>query len=137
MQQQLLDIYRGLGHETRLRILLLLAEGPLCVQHLQQILGASQVEMSKQLAYLKGFDLVEVEKLRNWRVYSLPTEKSDELQLQLKCLQECTRTKEIFVKDRQRLKAIPELPRRNKVKQLISIEPPITEERQGLENHLL
>jgi DNA-binding transcriptional ArsR family regulator len=42
---QLLDIYRALGHETRLRILSLLTERPLCVRDLQQALQASQCNL--------------------------------------------------------------------------------------------
>jgi DNA-binding transcriptional ArsR family regulator len=138
--QQLLTIYRGLSHESRLRILVLLAERPLCVQHLQQILEMSQVEISKQLAYLKACDLVQVEKLRNWRVYSLPEKNSRELHLQLKCLQECARTNDTFLKDRERLKGLapavlPEPMPRSKPR--TAPEPLVFNEPQGLEDHLL
>jgi ArsR family transcriptional regulator, arsenate/arsenite/antimonite-responsive transcriptional repressor len=145
--QQLLNLFRGFNHESRLRIVLLLAERPLCVQHLQQILETSQVEISKQLGYLRDCKLVEVEKMRNFRVYSLPAERSEELRLQLKCLRDCTQTSDFFVRDLERLKAIPRGPLRRraagakepKTPEQAPISAPEWNEKEpgALEDHLL
>ena len=55
----LVSIYQCLCDHTRLRILHALTGGPLCVCHLQEILGEPQVKVSKHLAYLKQHGMVE------------------------------------------------------------------------------
>ena len=55
---KLLQIYRCFCDETRLRILHLLTQGPLCVCHFQNILQVPQVAVSKHLAYLRAGGLV-------------------------------------------------------------------------------
>ena len=102
----LIQIYQCLCDETRLRIIHLLSHAPLCVCHFQDVLGESQVKISKHLTYLKSRGLVESRKHQNWRVYSLPEEKSPELQLQLRCLQDCVHEKRMFREDLKRLKSV-------------------------------
>lgn len=65
------DIYKALSEPDRLRILNLLADGPLCGCFLQEILGICQVKVSKQLAYLKKMGLVDCGRNANWVVYML------------------------------------------------------------------
>ena len=55
---RLIEIYKCLCDETRLRILNLLARGPLCVCHFQEILEMDQVPISKHLAYLREHRMV-------------------------------------------------------------------------------
>lgn len=99
---QLVQIYQCLCDATRLRILNLLLEGPLCVCHLQSILGESQVKVSKHLAYLKRHRLVEAERQGHWMVYRITTEPSLALTENLACLQDCTREDPVFGVDRER-----------------------------------
>lgn len=100
---KLLAIYRCFCDETRLRILHLLSVKPLCVCHIQEILGESQVKVSKHLAYLKLQGMAEGRRYQNWMVYSLPRQKSRELEANLRCLQDCVGTEPIFKKDLKRL----------------------------------
>lgn len=65
------DIYKALSEPDRLRIINLLAEGPLCGCFLQEIVGICQVKVSKQLAYLKKMRLVDSGRNANWVVYML------------------------------------------------------------------
>jgi DNA-binding transcriptional ArsR family regulator len=51
---KLVSIYECLCDATRLRLLNLLLQGPLCVCHLQAVLGESQVKISKHLSYLRA-----------------------------------------------------------------------------------
>ena len=102
----LLRIYDCLCDETRLRILHLLAQQPLCVCHFQSVLQAPQVKISKHLLYLKKNGLVESRQHRNWRIYSLPAKPSFELQRHLRCLQDCIRERRLFREDLKRLKAV-------------------------------
>lgn len=103
---ELVKIYECLCDRTRLRILNLLGEGPLCVCHLQEVLREPQVKISKHLAYLRKHGLVEVRREANWRVYSLPAKASRALTANLACLQDCATEDPVFARERNRLKKI-------------------------------
>jgi len=103
---ELIQIYKCLCDETRLRILNLLSRSPLCVCHLQSILGKSQVVMSQHLGYLRKNGLVETRRHQTWIIYSLPAKPSAELQSNLKCLQDCLHSMPSFKKDLSKLKKI-------------------------------
>jgi len=101
--QPLIQIYQCFCDETRLRILHALGSGPLCVCHLQELLGESQVKISKHLGFLRERGLVEVARHQNWMIYSLPRKRSAELDANLACLQDCVQSQAIFKSDRRRL----------------------------------
>lgn len=72
MTDQLLNIFRALADETRIRILnLLFTAGELCVCDIQSILNLSQPNASRHLAYLKHSGLVKDRRHGNWMIYSL------------------------------------------------------------------
>ena len=102
----LIEVYNCLCDETRLRIVHLLAQSPLCVCHLQDILSLPQVATSKHLSYLRKRGLVESRRHEQWMVYSLPAERPRELDWQLRCLQDCLTTHPVFRGDRRRLDAV-------------------------------
>jgi ArsR family transcriptional regulator len=99
----LVQIYQCLCDRTRLRILYLLTQSPLCVCHFQDILGEPQVKISKHLAYLRSRGMVTTEKEQNWVIYSLPGNPAEALELNLKCLQDCVQTDVVFQRDLQGL----------------------------------
>ena len=101
---KLLEIYECLCDETRLRILQLLTQGPLCVCHFQTILEAPQAAISKHLAYLRIRGLVSAQRHGKWMIYQLPEKTSAELDLQLRCLQDCVQSHPVFRADLKRLK---------------------------------
>ena len=103
---KLVQIYRCLCDETRLRILHLLTHGPLCVCHFQSILKVPQVAVSKHLAYLRANGLVVAQRHEKWMIYQLPDQTPAELDLQLRCLQDCVQTYPMFREDLKRLKKI-------------------------------
>jgi ArsR family transcriptional regulator len=101
----LIEIYQCLCDETRLRILNLLTNaGQLCVCHFQEILGKTQVHISKHLSYLKVKGLVESTKHANWMIYRLPDQRSVDLNANLRCLQDCVQTHAVFKEDLARLR---------------------------------
>jgi ArsR family transcriptional regulator len=100
---ELLRIYECLCDRTRLRLLNLLAQGPLCVCHFQEILREPQVKISKHLAYLRQRGLVKVERRGKWMVYELPGKPSRELKANLACLQDCAQEEAVFRRDVERL----------------------------------
>lgn len=81
----------------------LLSHQPLCVCHFQNILGASQVKISKHLAYLREHALVETRKEGAWVVYSMPENPTRELAANLKCLQDCVNEDAVFKADLRRM----------------------------------
>lgn len=64
-------LFRALGDPLRLRLMLLLREGEVCVCHLVNTLGESQPLVSKHLATLRRAGLVTSRKDGYWRHYSL------------------------------------------------------------------
>ncbi|MDQ3199031.1 MAG: metalloregulator ArsR/SmtB family transcription factor [Verrucomicrobiota bacterium] len=100
---ELIQIYQCLCDRTRLRILYLLGQGPLCVCHFQEILGEPQVKVSKHLGYLKARGLVQAERRGNWMIYSFPEKRAPELEANLKCLQDCVQTEPEFRSDLRKL----------------------------------
>lgn len=100
----LVQIYQCFCDETRLRILNLLTQGPLCVCHFQTLLGETQVKISKHLSYLKEKGLVAATRHQNWMIYGLPARRSPELEKNLQCLQDCAQTEPVFKKDLATLK---------------------------------
>ncbi|MEP6811207.1 MAG: metalloregulator ArsR/SmtB family transcription factor, partial [Chthoniobacterales bacterium] len=95
----LVQIYECFCDRTRLRLLYLLTQGPLCVCHFQEILGEPQVKISKHLAYLRSRGIVETTRSGNWIIYELPGKPSAELTKNLQCLQDCAGAKPVFRAD--------------------------------------
>jgi ArsR family transcriptional regulator len=104
----LVQIYQCFCDKTRLRILHLLTQTPLCVCHFQEILGEPQVKMSKHLGYLKNRRMVTAAREQNWMIYSLPDKRSRELQANLKCLQDCVQSDPVFARDLRKLERLRE-----------------------------
>ena len=102
----LIQIYQCFCDETRLRILNVLSQGPLCVCHFQELLGETQVKISKHLGYLRDKGLVEVARHQNWMIYSLAARRSPELAANLRCLQDCVQTHRVFKNDLRQLAAL-------------------------------
>lgn len=100
---RLIEIYQCLCDVTRLRLLNLLQQGPLCVCHFQTVLKEPQVKISKHLGYLKTRGLVEAKREGNWMIYQLPAKASPELKANLACLQDCVREQSVFKADLVRL----------------------------------
>jgi ArsR family transcriptional regulator, arsenate/arsenite/antimonite-responsive transcriptional repressor len=99
----LIEIYQCFCDRTRLRILHLLTRSPLCVCHFQDILGEPQVKISKHLAYLRSKGMVTTKREQNWIIYSLPERRPEELERNLRCLQDCVQTDAVFKRDMEKL----------------------------------
>ena len=113
---KIIQVYECLCDETRLRILHLLSHTPLCVSHLQHVLGLPQVKVSKHLAYMKEREMVEATRLGNRVLYALPQQRCVELENNLKCLQDSIGDYPIFEQDLQSLKGV-----RDEVKELVDL----------------
>ena len=102
----LIQIYECFCDRTRLRILNLLMQTPLCVCHFQDVLREPQVKISKHLAYLRARHMVETRQEKNWVIYSLSRKRSAELKKNLRCLAECTQRDHTFKMDLRRLEKL-------------------------------
>ncbi|MBE6588508.1 MAG: helix-turn-helix transcriptional regulator [Ruminococcaceae bacterium] len=58
MLYDLAELYKIFGDTTRIKLLYILFEGEMCVQHMAELLGVSQSAVSHQLRILKGARLV-------------------------------------------------------------------------------
>ncbi|MDN3652455.1 metalloregulator ArsR/SmtB family transcription factor [Thalassotalea ponticola] len=86
----MVEFYKALADDTRLHaLLLILAEGELCVCELGEALGCSQPKVSRHLARLKQDQLVIDRKQQQWVFYRLnpllPTWCSEVLTTSLSC----------------------------------------------------
>ncbi|MBI5426295.1 MAG: winged helix-turn-helix transcriptional regulator [Opitutae bacterium] len=99
----LLRIYDCLCDATRLRLLNLLAQQPLCVCHLEAALKLPQARISRHLAYLRRNGLVATSQQGPWRVYALVDPAPPALTANLGCLQDARATEPQFARDLERL----------------------------------
>ena len=99
----LVRIHECLCDRTRLRIVNLLLDGPLCVCHLQDVLHEPQVKVSRHLAYLRRRGLLAAERCGQWMIYRLPQDPPPALAAQLACLQDAAAEEAVFRRDGQRL----------------------------------
>ena len=79
----LTKLFRALGDETRVRIVALLSHGELCVCHLEQALGLSQPNVSRQLGILRAAGIVEGRRDGSWMYYALAPQDHDSVQAML------------------------------------------------------
>ena len=83
------SMFRVFADRTRLRILRLLQDGPLCVGDLVEILRAPQPTVSRHLAYLRRSGFVDTQQHGLWMFYVLaPTRGALHSKL-LECLAVC------------------------------------------------
>lgn len=108
----LVRIHECLCDRTRLRIVHLLLHGPLCVCHIQKVLGAAQAKVSRHLAYLRRSGMAQAERNGKWIVYRLPVRRPAALETNLACLQDCAREEKIFRDDLRRLRRLQDCPER-------------------------
>ncbi len=94
-----IQAYQCFCDETRLRILNLLLEGPLCVCHLTAILGVPQPKVSRHLKALRDGGALETERCYNWTICRLPATPSPLLEANLKCLQDLRGDEPVFKAD--------------------------------------
>ncbi len=81
--EQLVQFFKALSDETRLRIVMLLTQGELCVCDLMFVLDEPQSKVSRHLAYLKHSGLTNSKRAGVWMHYRLkePTDAAYTVQL--------------------------------------------------------
>jgi ArsR family transcriptional regulator len=82
-------IFRAFSDQTRLRIMVLLSKGEICVGDLVSILKVPQPTASRHLAYLRKAGLVETRKDGAWIYYALAPAKTKFQKSLFHCLECC------------------------------------------------
>lgn len=71
VSQQLAEMFTVLSHPLRLRIVIELRKGELCVNSLQEILGVRQSSVSQHLAMLRSHQLIKERRMGRFVLYRL------------------------------------------------------------------
>ena len=99
---QMINRYKALSDETRLRILLVLLNRELCVCQLQGILEEGQPKVSKHLRKLKDLGVVKDDRKDQFIYYSL--NRDDHIMIEtLGLLSQEAAADEVLTQDRERL----------------------------------
>lgn len=78
------NLFLGLGDKTRLRLLSLMADGPVPVNYLVEKTGDSQPKISRHLSYLRNAGLVETRRDGKWIYYGVAEQQNRECDSVLK-----------------------------------------------------
>lgn len=119
--EQLVQFFKALSEETRLRIFFLLTQGELCVCDLMEVLREPQSKVSRHLAYLKHSGITESKRVGVWMHYYLKDFQSGVFKAQIDFLKEKLSEMPQFQLDRQKL---IELKKRGNCKAYIKLKPP-------------
>lgn len=70
----LIEIFKALGDENRIRILNLLTKGEFCVCEIEAVLEMTQSNASRHLSKLKSSGIIACEKKSQWVYYKMNSE---------------------------------------------------------------
>jgi ArsR family transcriptional regulator len=99
-----MNITKALADQTRVRALLALLEGELCVCRITELFGLAPSTMSKHLSLLKQAGLVESRKEGRWIHYRLPGKEAPAVVSEaIDWVRRSTAGEPVIEKDRQRL----------------------------------
>jgi len=101
--EQLIQFFKALSDETRLRIMMLLTRGELCVCDLMVVLDEPQSKVSRHLAYLKHSGLTNSKRVGVWMHYRLKQPADDVHRAELDFLKEKLSCFPEFRRDREKL----------------------------------
>ena len=105
--RDLLDVFKALGDETRLRILKLLEDEALCVCEIMEVLGMIQSRVSRHLDILKRAGFLMARREKKWVVYTWNKERINPYHLYLQeLLRLWLNDDEQVKKDREMLKRV-------------------------------
>jgi ArsR family transcriptional regulator, arsenate/arsenite/antimonite-responsive transcriptional repressor len=106
MMREVLAITNALADESRVRILMALMGGQLCVCQIAELLQLAPSTVSKHLYILRQGRLVESQKSGRWINYSLPKERDPSAHQPIEWLQAALKKDSKILEDAKRLKMI-------------------------------
>jgi len=121
--EQLAQLYKALSEETRIRIMMLLTQGELCVCDIQAVLDEPQSKVSRHLAYLKHSGLVSSKRVGVWMHYVIKETADGTCKAQVVFMEENLSKLPPFAADRKKLQEF------QKQKGCDALTPPTKENR--------
>jgi DNA-binding transcriptional ArsR family regulator len=105
--REFMDITKALADETRVRMLMGLRGGELCVCQITELFGLAPSTVSKHLSILHQAGLVKSRKAERWVYYRLPgAERSKPARLAMNLAHECLKTQAQIIGDARKLREI-------------------------------
>ncbi len=101
--EELAQLYKALSEEMRLRIMMLLTQGELCVCDIEAVLDEPQSKVSRHLAYLKHSGLVSSKRVGVWMHYLIKDFADKTFAAQLAFMEENLSKLPQFSADRKKL----------------------------------
>lgn len=98
----MVDIFKALGDENRLRIINLLIDYELCVCEIEVLLKMTQSNASRHLSKLKSVKIINSTKEAQWVHYKLSPEFKNKNKLLFKFLKIKFQEDSLFLKDKER-----------------------------------
>ena len=109
--KEFLAAAKALSDENRVRALMFLRDGDLCVCQIIEMLGLAPSTVSKHMAILHGAGLVEARKEGRWMFYRLPDEtESARAVATLRWVQESLADDSLVRDDMRRLEEVKRTP---------------------------
>lgn len=110
--RDLINIFKALSDETRLRMMKLLQKRELCVCEITQAMDISQTRASRNLGILRNAGLVSGRREGLWVHYSINKEKANEYHREIEAsLKKWLDNEECIKEDRKKLKSAVKLGR--------------------------
>ncbi len=107
--ENLAQIYKALSEEIRLRIIMLLTHGELCVCDLMEIFQQTQSKISRHLAYLKHSGFVKSRRVGTWMHYSLKEPLDEHIEAHISFLKQYLSEIELFKEDVEKMEEVKQM----------------------------
>ncbi len=104
--RDVVTITKALADETRLRIVMLVAERGPCVCQIVEVLGHAPSTVSKHLSILKAAGLVDSYKRGRWIYYHLPRSPSPMVRRALAWVTESLAASDVIDQDRMKVTGV-------------------------------
>ena len=104
--EQLAQLYKALSEETRIRIMMLLMRGELCVCDIQAVLEEPQSKVSRHLAYLKHSGLLSSTRVGVWMHYLIKESADETCKAQLTFMEKQLSKLSQYRADREKLQEV-------------------------------
>jgi len=101
--EHLTQMYKALSEEMRLRIMMLLTHGELCVCELMAIFNEGQSKVSRHLIYLKNSGMVNSRRVGTWMHYSIKEPLDEAIAAQIAFIKEQFTQMPVFRDDELKL----------------------------------
>jgi ArsR family transcriptional regulator, arsenate/arsenite/antimonite-responsive transcriptional repressor len=105
---RLAQYYKALSEEVRLRIIMLLTHGELCVCDIMEILDQPQSKVSRHLSYLKNSGIITAQRVGVWMHYALSDTRDETLAAQIGFMRERLSHLPAFVDDIAKMEILKE-----------------------------